>query len=182
MAGREQGSTTATATVACAGSPTHLLATSPAKSTGECAATERLDVITARAGLPISSDQYRTTRENSRYLMPFPQVPLNVAGTRAPDLANVELRAGAIRTAHRRREAVAQQPLLRRRLRDRAGRDRRCERRIRGMPRKARARRHAGRTSSAPQRSFVGCTGEAMGFSLPHSAADEFVAPGRLSS
>jgi hypothetical protein len=68
------------------------------------------------------------------------------------------------------------------RLRDRAGRDRRCERRIRGMPRKARARRHAGRTSSAPQRSFVGCTGEAMGFSLPHSAADEFVAPGRLSS
>jgi predicted ATPase len=67
-------------------------------------------------------------------------------------------------------------------VRDRAGRDRRCERRIRGMPRKARARRHAGRTSSAPQRSFVGCTGEAMGFSLPHSAADEFVAPGRLSS
>jgi hypothetical protein len=39
-----------------------------------------------------------------------------------------------------------------------------CERRIRGMPRKARARRHSGRTSSAPHRSFVGCTGEAMGF------------------
>jgi hypothetical protein len=105
----------------------------------------------------------------------FPEMPLKAPspqGRPAPDLCN-SARYGVRREVHRR---------ALNRLRDRAGRDRRCERRIRGMPRKARARRHAGRTSSAPQRSFVGCTGEAMGFSLPHSAADEFVAPGRLSS
>ena len=68
------------------------------------------------------------------------------------------------------------------RLRDRAGRDRRCERRIPWDASQGAGAKACWAHVECSATQFRGVYWRGDGFLVPHSAADEFVAPGRLSS